>query len=113
MGQTFFETDDIDFDDFPQLTFFDGVPDFLDYLVFDGFPTDIIEPGVDGFGISDALVFDPADGVYKTTVQVFTPVPEPTSPLSLLVLGTIGAASTLKRKLKHSKYSEKETEKLS
>ena len=37
-----------------------------------------------------------------------TPVPEPTSTLSLLALGTLGAASTLKRKLKPSKSREKE-----
>ncbi len=40
-------------------------------------------------------------------------VPEPTSTLSLLALGTLGAASTLKRKLKPSKTSEKETTKVS
>ena len=41
-------------------------------------------------------------------------VPEPTSTLSLLALGTLGAASTLKRKLKSSsKFPEKETIKVS
>ena len=40
-------------------------------------------------------------------------VPEPTSTLSILVLGTLGAASTLKRQLKSSKSSEKETTKVS
>lgn len=40
------------------------------------------------------------------------PIPEPTSTLSLLALGTLGAASTLKRKLKSSKSSEKETTKV-
>jgi hypothetical protein len=40
-------------------------------------------------------------------------VPEPTSNLSLLALGTLGAASTLKRKLKPSKASEKEITKVS
>jgi len=40
-------------------------------------------------------------------------VPEPTSTLSFLALGTLGAASTLKRKLKSSKSSEKETTKVS
>ncbi len=40
-------------------------------------------------------------------------VPEPTSTLSLLALGTLGAASTLKRQLKSSKSSEKETTKVS
>jgi len=39
-------------------------------------------------------------------------VPEPTSILSLLALGTLGAASTLKRKLKLSKSTEKETTKV-
>ena len=39
-------------------------------------------------------------------------VPEPTSTLSLLALSTLGAASTLKRQLKSSKPSEKETTKV-
>ena len=39
-------------------------------------------------------------------------IPEPTSTLSILALGTIGAASTLKRKLKPSKSTEKETTKV-
>ncbi len=39
-------------------------------------------------------------------------VPEPTSTLSLLALGTLGAASTLKRKLKPSQSTEKETTKV-
>jgi hypothetical protein len=38
--------------------------------------------------------------------------PEPTSTLSLLALGTLGAASTLKRQIKSSKPSEKETTKV-
>lgn len=40
-------------------------------------------------------------------------VPEPTSILSLLVLGTLGAGSILKRKQKFSKSTEKELEKIS
>jgi len=40
------------------------------------------------------------------------PVPEPTSTLSLLALGTLGAASTIKRKLKSSQSTEKETTKV-
>ncbi|MDB9421795.1 PEP-CTERM sorting domain-containing protein [Microcystis aeruginosa CS-563/04] len=40
-------------------------------------------------------------------------VPEPSSVLSLLALGTLGAASTLKRKLKSSQSTEKETTKVS
>jgi hypothetical protein len=40
-------------------------------------------------------------------------IPEPTSTLGILALGTLGAASTLKRQLKSSKSSEKETTKVS
>jgi hypothetical protein len=40
------------------------------------------------------------------------PIPEPTSTLSFLALGTLGAASTLKRKLKPSKSTKKETTKV-
>ncbi|BBH38777.1 hypothetical protein myaer102_12840 [Microcystis viridis NIES-102] len=39
--------------------------------------------------------------------------PEPSTILSLLALGTLGAASTLKRKLKPSQLTEKETTKVS
>ncbi|GBE73296.1 hypothetical protein myaer87_05230 [Microcystis aeruginosa NIES-87] len=40
-------------------------------------------------------------------------IPEPSTALSLLALGTLGAASTLKRKLKPSQLTEKETTKVS
>jgi hypothetical protein len=40
-------------------------------------------------------------------------VPEPSSVLGLLALGTLGAASTIKRKLKPSQSTEKETTKVS
>ncbi len=47
-----------------------------------------------------------------TVFAVCRIVPEPTSTLSLLALGTLGAASTLKRQLKSCKTSEKETTKV-
>lgn len=50
---------------------------------------------------------------FTDTIFGPTPVPEPTSTISFLALGTLGAASTLKRKLKPSKSSEKETTKVS
>jgi hypothetical protein len=49
------------------------------------------------------------DGFHPVDPQL---VPEPTSTLSLLALGTLGAASTLKRKLKPSQSTEKETTKV-
>jgi len=50
----------------------------------------------------------------KTTIPLedICPIPEPTSTLSLLALGTLGAASTLKRKLKSTKSTGKETTKV-
>jgi|LakMenE18May11ns_1017448.scaffolds.fasta_scaffold9471377_1 hypothetical protein len=52
------------------------------------------------------------DGGFASDIGVER-VPEPTSTLSLLAFGTLGAASTLKRKLKSSKSSEKGTTKVS
>lgn len=69
--------------------------------------------------LSSALTVALTDGTQVTTSVTLTNfslspqgVPEPTSILSLLALGTLGAASTLKRKLKSSKSSEKETTKV-
>ncbi|WP_293070974.1 PEP-CTERM sorting domain-containing protein [Okeania sp. SIO2B3] len=45
--------------------------------------------------------------------KVSQTAPEPTSVFGLLTLGTLGAASTLKRKLKSSKSTDKELEKAS
>jgi hypothetical protein len=50
--------------------------------------------------------------VTRQTLDV-QPVPESSSTLGFLALGTLGAASTLKRKLKQSKSVEKELEKVS
>ena len=52
------------------------------------------------------------DGVERFTLRQRASVPEPASILSLLALGTIGAASALKRKIKPSQSSEKETTKV-
>ena len=58
--------------------------------------------------------YAPVDDLQFAVRPTFaTRVPEPTSTLSLLTLGTLGAASTLKRKLKPSKLTEKETTKVS
>ncbi len=49
----------------------------------------------------------------SAAIKAVEAVPESTSTLSLLALGTLGAASTLKRKLKPSQSTEKETTKVS
>ncbi|MFN7865444.1 MAG: hypothetical protein ACK5N2_03615 [bacterium] len=48
----------------------------------------------------------------NTVIIVGESIPEPSFVLSLLALGTLGAASTLKRQLKPSKSTEKETTKV-
>jgi len=55
---------------------------------------------------------DPLGNAGHVIMQEQKPVPETTSTLSLLALGTLGAASTLKSKLKPSKSTEKETTKV-
>ncbi len=57
--------------------------------------------------------FDSSNILQGTLTLNQVTVPEPSSILSLLALGTLGAASTLKRQLKSSKSSEKETTKVS
>jgi len=52
------------------------------------------------------------DGTVRILNVSLVHTPEPTSVLSLFALGTLGAASTLKRKLKPSKSTEKETTKV-
>ncbi len=60
--------------------------------------------------ISKKFKFFNNDMAFKLLPQ--SRIPEPTSTLSLLALGTLGAASTLKRKLKSSQSTEKETTKV-
>jgi len=48
------------------------------------------------------------DSLYLTSFAPLAPVPEPSSLLGLLALGTLGAGATLMRKLKTSKFTEKE-----
>jgi hypothetical protein len=76
--------------------------------------------GIAASGITSATLVDLKDRIPEgdyvfidnfTTKSVST-VPEPTFTLSLLALGTLGAGSTLKRKMKSFKSTEKELEKV-
>ncbi len=75
--------------------------------------------GNNGVGGGTVNTLDKTNPVDVTTISKITdyeaekaPVPEPSSILGLLALGTLGAASTLKRQLKPSKSTEKETTKI-
>ncbi|GCA74164.1 hypothetical protein MiTe_00986 [Microcystis aeruginosa NIES-2520] len=74
---------------------------------FDSLGNPIFISGVDNNNVAIGLAVD----VIGT--KDITCVPEPSTILSLLALGTLGAASTLKRKLKPSQSTEKETTKVS
>ena len=81
-------------------------------------PLDFVEPIIRGipYDINGVPIVIPAnDGPGNVAIGYAFNVattPEPASILSLLALGTIGAASTLKRKLKPSQSTEKETTKV-
>ncbi|NCQ84540.1 MAG: PEP-CTERM sorting domain-containing protein [Microcystis aeruginosa W13-18] len=68
-----------------------------------------------GFNDGGGGFFDNGGGITVSVTEIAaTPVsiPEPTSTLGFLALGTLGAASTLKRQIKSSKSTEKETTKV-
>ena len=112
---------------------FDATPTMSDFLTVIGSETPdgltpiafAFDPATAGldliFDINNSLSFMSGEGfTYEgtspssfLTLESTSSVPEPTSILSLLALGTLGAASTLKRKLKNSKSTEKETKKVS
>jgi len=89
----------------------DAANDFAVPFILQGFEPMILAFPLDANGNEVTGEFG-LDGIAGSASNVLS-TPEPTSTLSLLALGTLGAASTLKRKLKSSKSSEKETTKVS
>jgi hypothetical protein len=99
--QTFTEADDADYDFFPEVDFFDGVPFFLDFLVSEegpDNPVDINADGVFNFAIvGDLIPVEPttaqpsglgplaAPGSY--TISMFVNVPEPSGAVFAAVSG--------------------------
>ena len=80
-------------------------------VISDSFPTSHRPVHRDFYTFSFYRSMAPQNTVIRLT-GVHVHVPEPTSTLSLLALGTLGAASTLKRKLKPSQSIKKETTKV-
>ena len=67
----------------------------------------------DGF-YSNFQILVPSPTVLTPSPQILmTTTPESSSVMSIIALGTLGAASTIKRQLKSSKSTEKETRKVS
>ncbi len=91
-GQTFTNADDIDYPEFPELVFFDGLVVAIDFVV-EGI---INEPGVDNFSIID--LFEVAPGEFETEVNVNqTAIPVPAS-VWLLGSGLLGLVGVARRK---------------
>lgn len=91
LGQSFDETNDVDYPLFPELGFISGEPAVLDFNVVEGDslnPTEIEEPGVLSFQTRDLAPTPDADYDFTTTIDVAM-IPEPTTaalaaPLALL-----------------------------
>lgn len=104
----------------------DPAPKNTDHFKNPPMKDDLVDPdalwwfggkGVDSGQITNFMytinVFDNGnDGLEQFTLRQRASVPEPSTVLGLLALGTLGAASTLKRKLNSSKSNEKETTKV-
>ena len=86
----------------------DGIRDFL---IQNLIASVLVNPN-DEFPVDFRDQFTGEIGQFPYIQEVEVQTPEPTSTLSLLALGTLGAVSTLKRKLKPSKFTEKETRKV-
>ncbi|MCZ8117597.1 MAG: PEP-CTERM sorting domain-containing protein [Microcystis sp. LE18-22.4A] len=94
-----------------QLSFVRSPSSQLSFLAVDPHePTSHLDLGVFNYG-PDTPTEAPATTQYVLKATLVH-VPEPTSTIGLLALGTLGAASTLKRKLKPSQSIKKETTKV-
>lgn len=102
LGQTYDQTDDVNFDTFPQLDFLDGIPVFLDYFIVDGSPTDIENPNIGALFIAEPFTIN-GDGNFETTLAVIPPVPESSNIIGLATLATLGLTTAFKRKLGQGK----------
>ena len=91
---------------------FSGAGRFPEYSASQSIPSNWLNPGSNNW----LYVYQrDAGGALSGTIfgaHISVNVPEPSSIIGLAVLSTLGAASTLKRKLKPSKSSEKETTKV-
>ena len=101
LGQTFTDEDDINFPDYPELYFMDGMPIELDYIISEvsepidgeGSPSNPVE--IDALGVFDISLYElnPTPGeAHDFAVIVFindalAPIPEPSSAGLLGILG--------------------------
>lgn len=75
-GQAFDATHDVDYDEFPELEFYDGMPVFLDYQLVDGWSdVDFDDPNLLGLGLGE---LNSSVGDFDYEVELFAeavPIP--------------------------------------
>ncbi|MEY3555808.1 MAG: hypothetical protein RLZZ580_1864 [Cyanobacteriota bacterium] len=91
---------------------FSGAGRFPEYSASQSIPSNWLNPGSNNwlYVYQRDAGGSPSGTIFGARISVN--VPEPSSIIGLAVLGTLGAASTLKRKLKPSQSTEKETTKV-
>lgn len=104
-GQTFVESNDSDYASFPELSFLDGVPVILDFVVDEASPFNpvpITEPGVFEIALQSDLTPLVAGG-YSADVFINDIVPEPAGTVFAVVSGLGLAAFVVRRRLTQSR----------
>ena len=92
-GQAFDETNDIDFDAFPTLEFFDGLVQFIDYLLVEGINgVDFNDPTVVSVGVVGDLISDGDGGFTVDAFVEVVPVPGAVWLFASGLLGLVGMA---------------------
>jgi hypothetical protein len=100
LGQNFGIADDAERANFPQVEFFDFMPDFINFLVVDGSPTDISDPQVSALGIEfyvDSVTPTTGQYAYAVTVEAFVETRAIPEPGSLALFGAGIAAFAWRR----------------
>ncbi|MCA2660742.1 MAG: PEP-CTERM sorting domain-containing protein [Microcystis sp. M049S2] len=95
----------------PLSSSFSGAGRFPEYSASQSGIEGLLNPGLNWLYVYQR----DAGGAYSGTIfgaRISVNVPEPSSIIGLAALGTLGAGATLKRQIKSSKPSEKETTKV-
>lgn len=77
LGQTYSQSDDFEFPDFPTIRFVNGVPVFFDFKIVDESPINIQEPYIAELNIFAALTSNSTDEFETTLTVIEQPIPEP------------------------------------
>lgn len=77
LDQTYSQSDDLEFPNFPSVRFVDGVPVFLDFKIVDESPINIQEPTIAELNIFASLTPNSTGELETTLTVIEQPIPEP------------------------------------